>query len=306
MPTTATPQRVLVTGSQGFTGRYVAQRLQQAGYRVIGTSTHPRGAATGVGECECLPLDLQSAEQTAQVVKQANPHAVIHLAALAFVGHGDQNAFYDVNVKGTRNLLSALAQSNAPLNKVILASSANVYGNSTEGQLDETSPFNPANDYAVSKVAMEHIASLWAEKLPLLITRPFNYTGVGQETRYLVAKIVHHFRTRAAVIELGNTDIARDFSDVRDIASAYQGLLDSSAQGQAVNLCSGQQTSLQEVIDLCAELTGHRMDVQVNPAFVREKDVKKLFGDNRRLQQHLPSWKPQPLSTTLQWMLEAR
>lgn len=302
MPTAATPQRVLVTGSQGFTGRYVTQRLQQAGYRVIGTSTCPRSAAAGAGEC--LPLDLRSAEQTVQVVKQANPHAVIHLAALAFVGHGDHNAFYDVNVIGTRNLLSALAESNAPLNKVILASSANVYGNSTAGQLDEGVPFNPANDYAVSKVTMEYMAHLWADKLPLLITRPFNYTGVGQEARYLVAKIVHHFRTCADVIELGNTDISRDFSDVRDIANAYYGLLQSSAQGQAVNLCSGQQTSLQQVIELCTEITGHRINVEVNPSFVRENDVKQLFGDNRRLQQHLPGWSSRPLSATLQWMLE--
>jgi len=304
MPTTAPPQRVLVTGSQGFTGRYVTQRLQQAGYRVFGTSTLPRSTATGGGEC--LALDLRDAEQTAQVVNHVNPHAVIHLAALAFVGHGDQNAFYDVNVKGTRNLLHALAHSNAPLKKVVLASSANVYGNSTAGQLHESAPFNPANDYAVSKVAMEHMANLWAEKLPLLITRPFNYTGVGQEARYLIAKIVHHFRTRAAVIELGNTDIARDFSDVRDIASAYQGLLESSANGQAVNLCSGQQTSLREVIALCEDITGHRIEVNVNPSFVRANDVKHLFGSNDSLKRHLPAWQPKPISTTLQWMLQVR
>lgn len=304
MTTSAPPQRVLVTGSQGFTGRYVTQCLHQAGYRVIGTSTLPRSPVAG--EAECLPLDLCNAEQTVQVVRQANPRAVIHLAALAFVGHSDQNAFYDVNVKGTRNLLDALTHSHTPLKKVILASSANVYGTGTTGQLDEHTPFHPANDYAVSKVAMEYMAQLWAAKLPLLITRPFNYTGVGQETRYLLAKIAHHFRTREDVIELGNTDIVRDFSDVRDMAAAYRGLMESDATGEAVNLCSGRQSSLKGVIEQCAELTGHRLQVRVNPAFVRENDVKQLFGSHGRLQQLVPGWKPRPLTHTLQWMLGAR
>jgi nucleoside-diphosphate-sugar epimerase len=308
MLTTATREqtpRVLVTGSQGFTGRYVTARLQQAGYRVFGTTSASRPTAGGSESTPALySLDLRDAEQTAQVVNQVQPHAVIHLAALAFVGHGNPADFYHVNVVGTRHLLQALAQSNAPLQKVVLASSANVYGNQHEGQLSEQMAPNPANDYAVSKVAMEHMAWLWADKLPLLITRPFNYTGVGQEDRYLIPKIVDHFRRRAPTIELGNVNVARDFSDVRAVAQAYHGLLESEALNQVVNLCSGTSHTLQGIIDLCSQQTGHTPDIAVNPAFVRANDVKVLYGDNTRLKQWLPEWAPIPMAQTLAWMLE--
>lgn len=304
---------VLVTGAQGFTGRYLAAALHQAGYRVLGTvtrlrplssqSTQQQGdAATGIAHL--YEMDLTNAEQVRQVVDQAQPDYVVHLAAQAFVASGNADAFYQTNVIGTRNLLEALAACSVTPRKVILASSANVYGNQHEGQLTEHSPLNPANDYAVSKVAMEYMAWLWAEKLPLLITRPFNYTGVGQEERYLVPKIVDHFQRRAATIELGNVNVARDFSDVRAVASAYQGLLESDAVNQVVNLCSGTSLTLQGIIDLCAQQTAHSPTIAVNPDFVRANDVKVLYGDNSRLKQCLAEWQPIPIEQTISWMLK--
>lgn len=289
--------RVLLTGSNGFTGRYLREYLHAAGCEVVGTSSNPAEAD------DCHIMDLRDPESVREVVETARPDAVIHLAALAFVGHGDPNDFYAVNLMGTRNLLEALTTAERPLKKVILASSANVYGNAHSGSLSEEAAPAPANDYAVSKVAMEYMASLWADRLPLLITRPFNYTGVGQETRYLIAKIVDHFRRRASVIELGNLDIARDFSDVRAVAAAYGDLLASDAQSETVNICSGTSYTLRDIIGLCEAVTGHRIDVTVNPAFVRANDVKTLSGDPTRLQRLIPQWRAIPLEDTLRWML---
>jgi len=306
VPERETRLRVLVTGSHGFTGRYVSASLRRAGYRVLGavnravTPDHPDIAAE-----DTFTLDLRDAEQVRRVVGDARPDAVIHLAALAFVAHGNADDFYNINVLGTRHLLEALAEQPVLPRKIVLASSANVYGNSRGGRLDEATPFNPANDYAVSKVAMEYLARLWMDRLPLLIARPFNYTGVGQEERYLVPKIVEHFRRRADRIELGNLDVARDFSDVRAVADAYRGLLECPAVGQAVNLCSGTTLSLQDLIDLCAAHTGHTLEVDVNPRFVRAGDVRTLCGDNTRLQRLLPGWAPMPFADTLSWMLAA-
>lgn len=289
--------RVLLTGSNGFTGRYLREYLHAAGCEVVGTSSNPAEAD------DCHIMDLRDPESVREVVETARPDAVIHLAALAFVGHGDPNDFYAVNLMGTRNLLEALTTAERPLKKVILASSANVYGNAHSGSLSEEAAPAPANDYAVSKIAMEYMASLWADRLPLLITRPFNYTGVGQETRYLIAKIVDHFRRRASVIELGNLDIARDFSDVRAVAAAYGDLLASDAQSETVNICSGTSYTLRDIIGLCEAVTGHRIDVTVNPAFVRANDVKTLSGDPTRLQRLIPQWRAIPLEDTLRWML---
>lgn len=218
-----TGKRVLISGASGFTGRYMTQQLKEQGCTVIGVGTRSDGAGMGSTD-EFWPMDLRDAADVARTVSQAQADYVVHLAAVAFVGHGDADDFYRVNLLGTRNLLQALAASQRSPERVLIASSANVYGNATEGVIDESVTPSPANDYAVSKLAMEYVASLWRERLPLVIARPFNYTGVGQATNFLIPKIVSHFASRASSIELGNTEVWRDFGDVRSVVLAYRKL----------------------------------------------------------------------------------
>ena len=301
------PRRVLVTGLGGFTGGYVQAALQQRGWEVWGLGAQPAPAGTSdTATQRYLQADLADSAALAHAVAQVRPQAVVHLAAIAFVGHGDADAFYRVNLLGTRHLLAALAALPQPPARVLLASSANVYGNQTEGMLDEATAPRPANDYAVSKLAMEHMARLWSERLPLTIVRPFNYTGVGQSVDFLLPKIVAHFRRRAAAIELGNLDVWRDFSDVRAVADAYGRLLDApAAVGTTVNVCSGHSHSLREVIAMAEQITGHTLQVQVNPAFVRANEVKTLLGNPAHLHTLIGTdWANPPLQDTLRWMLE--
>lgn len=279
--------RVLVTGLDGFTGRYVERELLAHGHEVQG-----------------LMSDLLNAEDLATEIEAKQPEAVIHLAAIAFVGHGDSNAFYQVNLIGTRNLLAALALHVPNIKSVLVASSANVYGNSGSGVLSEEMPLLPANDYAVSKLAMEYMARLWLDKLPLFIVRPFNYTGVGQSEDFLLPKIIGHFLRRAPYIELGNLDIWRDFSDVRMVAEAYRRLIDVKPVGQIVNVCSGKPHSLREVLAMAEQITQHKMDIRVNPAFVRANEVRSLCGDATRLRSLIGDWESLPLEETLSWMLK--
>lgn len=293
-------KRVLITGANGFTGRYVAAELARHGWEVWGTGSHE-----DPDESRYRRADLTDADGLRDVIDEVQPDAVVHLAAIAFVGHGDTAAFYAVNLIGTRNLLSALAVCKKRPGCVLLASSANVYGNSSEGVLSEAAPLNPANDYAVSKLAMEYMARLWMDKLPLVIARPFNYTGVGQAESFLLPKIVGHFRRKAAVIELGNLDVSRDFSDVRAVAQAYRRLLETCPKGATVNVCSGQSHSLREVLLLAEKITGHSLRVEVNPAFVRDNEVKTLRGDAARLRSYIGDWETQPLEDTLRWMSDA-
>lgn len=301
------PRRVLVTGLTGFTGRYVQAALQQYGWQVWGLGAQPAPANLGIPTQNYLQADLLDGTALVQAVAQARPHAVIHLAAIAFVGHCDADAFYCVNLLGTRHLLAALAALPQPPARVLLVSSANIYGNQAEGMLDEATPPQPANDYAVSKLAMEHMARLWAAQLPITIVRPFNYTGVGQSGDFLLPKIVAHFRRRASCIELGNLDVWRDFSDVRAVADAYCRLLDApAAVGTTVNVCSGLSHSLREVISIAEQITGHTLQVNVNPAFVRANEVKTLLGNPARLHALIGGdWVTPPLHDTLRWMLEA-
>ncbi|TAM06460.1 MAG: NAD-dependent epimerase/dehydratase family protein [Paraburkholderia sp.] len=295
--------RAFVTGVRGFTGRYLAEELHRAGYEVFGSARTAHGdripGVTSVYACDIL--DGPGLER---VLDEVKPDVVAHLAGVAFVAHGDAEAIYRANLLGSRSLLDALSRVGAPVRSVLMASSANVYGNTTGGTLDETAPPSPVNDYAVSKLAMEYMTKLYSDKLPIVIARPFNYTGVGQSEQFLLPKIVSHFKRRATVIELGNLDVARDFSDVRTVAQIYRKLLETPATaGETYNVCSGRAYTLDEVLSLAREISGHDIDVRVNPAFVRAHEVKKLIGSRVKLENTIGEVSAVPLSETLRWML---
>ena len=168
----------------------------------------------------------------------------------------------------------------------------------------EDTPFHPQNDYAVSKVAMEYMARLWKGRLPILVVRPFNYTGVGQEEQFLLPKIVAHFKRREPVLELGNIDVWRDFNDVRAVADIYVRLLGAQTGDEVYNVCSGREISIREIIDIVRELSGRDIDIRVNQAFVRPNEVTHLHGDRRRLEALLGSLPTYDIRDTLRWMLE--
>lgn len=289
-PSKRSRQVALVTGGAGFTGRYAARALDAAGFDV-----HTWGHAGSVGSVNLLDPDGVRAALAA-----LQPDVVVHLAAIAFVAHDDVDELYRVNVVGARNLLSALAGQPHRPTHVILASSANVYGNA-EGVVDEAVRPSPQNDYAVSKLAMEYMAHLWSGKLPITITRPFNYSGVGQAPMFLLPKIVSHFKRGERTIELGNLDVSRDFYDVRGVAEVYARLA-CSTPGGVVNICSGVEYSLQDIIGMMERIAGYRIGVEVNPAFVRDNEVKRLRGDPTRLVQRIGDLPRFALDETLSWM----
>lgn len=290
-------RRALITGLRGFTGYYMAQELTAAGYRVYGTVMP--GEELGP---DIVAVDLCDRDAVARMVDEVQPDVVAHLAGIAFVAHSDAELIYRVNVVGTRNLLEALAAGKHRPTSVLLASSANIYGNASVPVIDENVAPSPANDYAVSKLAMEYMARLWMDKLPITIARPFNYTGRGQADNFLLPKIVSHFRRNEKRIELGNLAIARDFSDVRMVARAYRRLLAVAPAGEAFNVCSGSSHSLANLIDMMSEIAGYHIDVHVNPAFVRANDVLTLSGSNSKLTAVIGQLDPTPLSETLRWM----
>lgn len=280
--------RVALTGATGFTGRFVADALVRAGATPLPLKT-----------------DLTDPEATEKAIQALEFDRIIHLAGHAFVHAADWRPFYAVNHIATLNLLAAVARRKEGA-RCIVASSAQVYGPNAEGLIAEDAMPNPANHYAIGKYAMELGARLWADKLDIVITRPFNYTGVGQDPKYLVPKIVDHFRRRAPVIELGNTWVRRDFGDVRSVADAYVGLVMAPEVPQVVNIATGSVSSIGDIIETLSAISGHQISIEVNPAFVRKDDVDVLGGDATLLRQTLPEWRPHALDDTLGWLYEAR
>jgi nucleoside-diphosphate-sugar epimerase len=279
--------KILLTGAAGFTGLFFRSAAEAAGHQVV-----------------ALQADLTDKAAVAAEVLQAAPNVVVHLAAISFVRHADDTAFYGVNVVGTLNLLSALAALPIEPAKVLLASSANVYGNCDASPITEDQPPAPVNHYAMSKLAMEHMARTYLHRLPVVFTRPFNYTGPGQAPNFLIPKLVSHFARRAPAIELGNLHVEREFNDVRMVCDAYLGLLAHGVPGEVYNVCSGEPYTLQTVLDELQSITGHHLDVRVNPAFVRANEVHRLCGNPTKLLACVGPLRQPVLRQTLQTMLQ--
>jgi len=289
----------LITGINGFTGYYLAHELRTAGYTVVGLSSTEIVQDASSVNYVCNILDR---EKLVNVLTQVKPDIIVHLAALTFVAHEDADAIYRTNVVGTRNLLEAIIKSKHIPRSVLLTSSANIYGNSLVEPIDERVLVAPANDYAVSKMSMEYMARLWMDRLPITVVRPFNYTGVGQSVSFLIPKIVDHFKRRALILELGNLNVVRDFSDVRSVVQCYRLLLESKTQGEVFNVCSGQGHSLLDLLQMMHEISGHYPEINVNPAFVRVNEVNRLVGSSAKLDAVIGKIPAINIKDTLQWM----
>lgn len=259
--------KILLTGADGFTGQHFSRLAVAAGHEIV-----------------VFSADLTDRLAVQEAVLAGSPDAVVHLAGIAFVGHADDTAFYAVNVVGTTNLLSALLKLPKSPSCVLLASSANVYGNCVASPIAEAQATHPVNHYAVSKLAMEHMALTFSEQLPIIITRPFNYTGPGQHINFVIPKLVDHFARRAPSISLGNINVQREFNDVHMVCNAYLALLAHGQAGEVYNVCSGSPHALSEVIDQLSLMTGHTIQVQVNPALIRQNEVRRLCGSPDKLQ----------------------
>lgn len=279
--------RILLTGAAGFTGLFFKIAAESAGHSI-------------------LPLQANLLDRSAvsQEVLRLQPDAVVHLAAISFVGHSQDAEFYDVNVVGTLNLLAGLVNLSIKPSKVLLASTGNVYGNCDVSPIPEDHFPSPVNHYAMSKLAMEMLSRTYLGTLPVIFCRPFNYTGPGQMPSFLIPKMVCHFAQRASHIELGNLHVEREFNDVRMVCNAYLALLKNGVNGEVYNVCTGQAYSLQKIIGLLSEITGHKINVKVNLNFVRPNEVHRLCGNPSKLLEVAGPLEKFELLDTLNLMLK--
>ena len=292
-------ESVLITGINGFTGVYLERYLLSKGYDVYGTVID---APLKHAHFRC---DITRIEEVEKIFSELKPDYLIHIAGISFPGEKNASLIYDVNVIGTENILKTLDRFDIHPKKIIVASSATVYGRQEKEVLDETMCPRPVNHYGCSKLSMEHMTANFFDTQHILITRPFNYTGVGQEEHFLIPKIVSHFREGKKSIELGNLDVAREFNDIDYVIDCYCKLLLGDAESLTVNLSSNRPVKLLDVIEMMNEIAGYHIEVKVNPLFVRANDIPALSGSTKLLESLIELGDRDTLRKTLQTMYEA-
>jgi GDP-6-deoxy-D-talose 4-dehydrogenase len=273
-------KKVLITGINGFTGDYLKKYLEGNNYEVFGISNLPSDNKANVFKC-----DITDKEEVVTILKKIKPNYVVHLAAISFVQHSNVEEIYKINVIGTQNVLEACLEIKESIKKIVLASSASVYGNCPESILSENFCPNPINHYGISKLAMEHMSKTYFQKLPIIITRPFNYTAPGHGEQFVIPKIAKAFVNREKTLELGNLNVFREYNSIHFVCDVYFKLMKSNATSEIVNIASGNTHSLKEILCLFEKESNHSLEIKINPQFVRNNEIERLAGDTTKLKE---------------------
>lgn len=284
---------ILITGITGFTGKHLETFYLSKRFEVYGTTFSKPKKSTH------FFCNITQKKDVENLLEKIKPDYIIHTAAISYVAESDQESMYKVNVFGTINLLDTIVSLKINPKKIIIVSSAAAYGSIGETLSEKMCP-KPLNHYGNSKLVMENMVSNYYNKLNIVITRPFNYTGLGQKEKFLIPKIVKHFKEKAKIIQLGNIDVYREFNDVNYLINCYDLLLNSKFQSDIVNVCSGKIYSIREVLALMEDISSHKIEIKVNPQFVRKNEIKILKGSTTLL---FNSLKTQPKEFNLKDVL---
>ena len=298
--------KALITGSLGFVGKYLRQELEQNGYEVIGLDVRE-------GE-KTIICDLLDAEQALLAVRRVKPDIVIHLAGQADVGKSWKipQKTIEINVIAAINLLEAVRVVDLKT-RIVLVGSSDEYGQLGDLGVDvkETIPLNPQTPYAVSKLAQEQIAGVYARAygMNICMTRSFNHGGAGQREGFLIpdfaAGIVRVEKSQQKTMKVGNLTSRRDFTHVRDVVRAYRLLAERGISGEIYNVGSGKTYSAQEILDMLRSMAVCDIPVEQDPARMRPSDTPVICCNHDKLTGDT-GWEPilsieEILSETLEY-----
>ena len=292
--------KALITGINGFVGPYLKSHLEGNNVQVVGTDIHP-------GEHVEVVVDIQDKDKVLKLIAHEKPEFIFHLAAQSSVklSWEQPELTGKVNVEGTRNLLDAVLAANI-VPKILLVSSADVYGIPTKLPLTEKSPLKPISPYGHSRLEQEQLALSYG--LPLIISRSFTHTGPGQKPIFVCSdfakQVVEVELGKRKEVTTGDLSIKRDIIDVRDMVKAYLLAVQKGKPKDIFNICGGKSYSLQEILDIILSLSGKDIPVRTEAAKIRKHDTPIILGDNSKFCK-ATGWKPTiPLPQTLKEMVE--
>ena len=296
--------KILVTGSEGFIGSHLVEKLIKKGFKVRAFTQYHFQNNLGCLEdiekkvfkkIEIVSGDIRDPFEMNLATK--NCDYVINLAALIGIPYSfiAPKNYFDTNVIGTMNVLEASKKNN--IKKIILTSTSEVYGTAQTVPIKENHPLNAQSPYAASKISSDFLGMSYFHtyNLPITILRPFNTFGPRQSGRAIIPSILIQALENKKTIELGNLNPTRDFNYVSDTTEAFLKTLitKSNLNGEIFNVSSGYEISIGEVCYLIKKITGKEFNVVQNKNRTRSKstEVERLLGDNKKIIKHL-KWKP--------------
>ncbi len=282
---------VVITGGQGFVGSYLKKELEQSWPEVK------------VLSWDRPEVDITSKDSYVENLATEQPDWLVHLAAFSAPGESfkQKDLVWRVNVEATQVLLETIEQV-SPQTKIMVASSADIYGTAEIGKEGKPIPeldlevARPKNPYAESKLAMEKmIIDKFQEKV--VRVRPFPHIGPGQKEGFVTADFAMQIARIEAhkqdpQIKVGNLEARRDFTDVRDVVRAYRLLMEAGKMGEVYHVASGQGTAISEILSMLLEQTKVKITVEQDPERMRPSDVPVLVGDASKLKNET-GWQPQ-------------
>jgi GDP-4-dehydro-6-deoxy-D-mannose reductase len=291
--------KALVTGAAGFVGRHLVEHLRACGDDVV-EADHRSGP------------DLLDADAWPAYLADHRPEAVYHLAGQTSVAASwhDPRGTLRVNAEGTLNVLGACA--GAEVARVLVVSSADVYGTVTDADLPlrETSPVRPVTPYAASKAAAEQVAcqAFLGYAVPVLVARAFNHTGPGQDPRFvapaLAERVARNELTGEDVVPIGDLSARRDITDVRDVVRAYRLLVEAGRPGETYQVCSGRDRPIAALAEALLARARRPMRLEIDPALLRPVEVPALRGSHEKIEREV-GWRPLiPFDATIDALLE--
>jgi GDP-4-dehydro-6-deoxy-D-mannose reductase len=280
--------RILVTGASGFVGCHLARRVFARGDTALGVALQDPPQEARDSFRGYWMADVQDLAALERVVSEAKPTAVVHLAAQSSAGLSFERPVetFAVNVVGTVALLEAVRR-NAPRARVLVVGTGEVYREHLAGtRVAEDAPLRPVSPYGLSKAAADGIAESWGRlrQLDVVRTRSFGHVGPGQMEPFLLPSVARQIAEieagmREPTLQVGDLDIVRDLSDVRDVVEAYLALLERGQSGAVYNVCRGEGVRLDDIVGAMLARARRPIRIERDAARIRPADVRYLVGD---------------------------
>lgn len=290
-------EKVLIFGAGGFVGSYLSREFLEHGYAVVGSDKETSGQLPP--EVAFHPADLLNAAEVESLVNAVGPDIVVNLAAISSVGASWSipQTTIEVNVVGALNILEA-ARKAEKKPRILFVGSSEEYV-ITEQAIDEETELNASNPYGISKVTQENFAALYREHYGLRVycVRPFNHTGVGQRDSFVLPSFCKQVAEieksgQPGTIQVGNLNIERDFSHVKDIVRAYRMIVEQDDCRVIYNVGSGTAYNLTELLQYVTKLSHQPISIEVDPARFRPSDQPRICCNHSRITEEL-GWTPE-------------